>query len=210
MNGNGCDGSIESGVSTGKISCRKVCSIAARSAFERSAASTMTMPFSESSLRSSRSCSCCFDASFAVSETISISCSAGESPSGLGVVTPSRTCPLRPAARTMKNSSRFAAEIERKRSRSSSGCFSFSASSSTRRLKLSQESSRLMKRSGLPRSSKASGETAGVLASAIGRSAGDLNSRFIYASAPFQRLNAIIGRIHENYMTVNCAIITRR
>jgi hypothetical protein len=49
----------------------------------------------------------------------------------------------------MKNSSRLLAEIERNRSRSSTGWFSFSASSSTRRLKCSQESSRLMNRSGL-------------------------------------------------------------
>ena len=49
----------------------------------------------------------------------------------------------------MKNSSRLFAEMDRKRSRSRTGWFSFSASSSTRRLKCSQESSRLMNRSGL-------------------------------------------------------------
>ncbi len=63
-------------------------------------------------------------------------------------VRPERTCPRRPATRTMKNSSRLLAEIERKRSCSSSGWLRFDASSNTRRLKCSQDSSRLKKRSG--------------------------------------------------------------
>ena len=49
------------------------------------------------------------------------SCSVGVSPSGLCVRMPSRICALRPATRTMKNSSRLLAEIDRKRTRSSSG-----------------------------------------------------------------------------------------
>ena len=48
----------------------------------------------------------------------------------------------------MKNSSRLLAEIARNRSLSSSGCASLDASSRTRRLKLSQDSSRLTKRFG--------------------------------------------------------------
>ena len=61
---------------------------------------------------------------------------------------PASTCPTRPATRTMKNSSRLLAEIDRKRSRSSSGWPRLSASSSTRRLNSSHDSSRLMNRSG--------------------------------------------------------------
>ena len=41
---------------------------------------------------------------------------------------------LRPATRTMKNSSRLSAEIDRKRSLSSSGCLELRASSRTRQL----------------------------------------------------------------------------
>ena len=74
---------------------------------------------------------------------------SGVSPSGLLSAMPARTWPLRPATRTMKNSSRLLAEIERNRTFSNSGCWGFSASSSTRRLKCSQDSSRLMNRSGL-------------------------------------------------------------
>ena len=53
------------------------------------------------------------------------SCSAGVRPSGLRVVMPARTWPLRPATRTMKNSSRLLAEIDRKRTRSNSGWLAF-------------------------------------------------------------------------------------
>jgi hypothetical protein len=53
---------------------------------------------------------------------------------GLRIVMPWRTCPSRPATRTMKNSSRLLAEIDRKRTRSSSGWAVFSVSSSTRLL----------------------------------------------------------------------------
>ncbi len=49
---------------------------------------------------------------------------------------------LRPATRTMKNSSRLLVKIARKRARSSRGRLSSSASSSTRSLKRSHDSSR--------------------------------------------------------------------
>ncbi len=49
------------------------------------------------------------------------SCSAGDRPSSDTSVMPACTWPTRPATRTMKNSSRLLAEIDRKRSRSSSG-----------------------------------------------------------------------------------------
>jgi hypothetical protein len=74
---------------------------------------------------------------------------AGDRPSGERLVMPSRTCPSSPATRTMKNSSRLAAEIDRNRIRSSSGWLTLSVSSSTRRLNWSQENSRLTNRSGL-------------------------------------------------------------
>ncbi len=61
---------------------------------------------------------------------------------------PASTWPTRPATRTMKNSSRLSAEIERKRSRSSRGWLRLLDSSSTRRLNSSHDNSRLMKRSG--------------------------------------------------------------
>src|ERR1700681_4245295 len=77
------------------------------------------------------------------------SCSAGVKPSGLLSTMPARSAAPRPATRTMKNSSRLAAEIERNLIRSSSGWPRLADSSNTRRLKFSQDSSRLMKRSGL-------------------------------------------------------------
>ena len=89
------------------------------------------------------------------------SCSAGVKPSGLFVPMPARTCARRPATRTMKNSSRLFAEIDRNRSRSSSGCSRLADSSRTRRLKLSQDSSRLMNRSGLEASADAACRSAG-------------------------------------------------
>ena len=49
---------------------------------------------------------------------------------------------IRQATRTMKNSSRLVAKIDRNLTRSSSGTVSSSASSSTRSLNLSQLSSR--------------------------------------------------------------------
>src|SRR6516162_5928164 len=82
------------------------------------------------------------------------SCSAGVSPSGLLIAMPARNWPLRPATRTMKNSSRLLAEIERNRTRSSKGWASLADSSRTRRLNCSHDNSRLMNRSGLAMSSK--------------------------------------------------------
>ncbi len=109
----------------------------------------MTTPTSAISLRSSRQRACWSWLSEATASSIRAICWRGVRPSWLIVSTPSRSWPLRPATRTMKNSSRLFAEIDRKRSRSSSGWLGFSASSSTRRLKPSQDSSRLTKRSEL-------------------------------------------------------------
>src|SRR3546814_15552595 len=71
-----------------------------------------------------------------------------DDPSADGSSIPWSCCPLSPATRTMKNSSRLLPEIDRKRSRSSSGCAGLRASSITRRLTASHDSSRLKKRSG--------------------------------------------------------------
>ena len=99
--------------------------------------------------RRSRQIACWSVASFETVSLMRTSCSAGVRPSGLRSVMPSRTWALMPATRTMKNSSRLLAEIDRNRTRSSAGWPGLTDSSSTRRLKCSQESSRLMKRSGL-------------------------------------------------------------
>src|SRR5207245_5543863 len=69
---------------------------------------------------------------------------AGSMPSAGVSLTPPSSCCLRPATRTMKNSSRFEATMVKNFSRSNSGSCASQASSSTRRLKLSHDSSRLM------------------------------------------------------------------
>ena len=72
---------------------------------------------------------------------------AASGPLAARTATPAAIRRLRPATRTMKNSSRLLAKIARKRARSSSGRSGSSASSRTRWLKRSQESSRSMNRS---------------------------------------------------------------
>ena len=72
---------------------------------------------------------------------------SGSSPEAARTATPAAIRRLRPATRTMKNSSRLLVKIARKRTRSSSGSAGSSASSSTRWLKRSQDSSRSRKRS---------------------------------------------------------------
>ena len=91
---------------------------------------------------------CCEATSAATRSLIRSSCSAGVRPSSEISATPESTWPTRPATRTMKNSSRLLAEIDRNRSRSSSGWLGLAASSKTRRLNSSHDNSRLMNRSG--------------------------------------------------------------
>ena len=67
----------------------------------------------------------------------------GVRPSGERTASPARPGPIRPATRTMKNSSRFDEKIAQNFTRSSSGSSRSAASSSTRALKSSHESSRL-------------------------------------------------------------------
>ena len=107
---------------------------------------------------------------------------------------PERTWPRRPATRTMKNSSRLFAEIDRKRSCSSSGWLRLDASSSTRRLNCSQDSSRLMKRCGnrrraAPSSSMSGGGFGGRLAgrsSTLPTSSASLHGDLCRLRAPFR------------------------
>ena len=90
--------------------------------------STRTMPLLEQRGRAARSQRVCWSLCQRGHRLAQIraSCSARAcSPSGLRCVMPSRTWPARPATRTMKNSSRLLAEIDRKRSRSSSGWLRF-------------------------------------------------------------------------------------
>ena len=75
------------------------------------------------------------------------STSRGSRPEAAGTATPAAMRRLRPATRTMKNSSRLVAKIARNRTRSSSGRSVSSASSSTRVLKCSHDSSRSRNRS---------------------------------------------------------------
>src|SRR5207247_676934 len=126
------------------------------------------------------------------------SCSAGVSPSGLLTAMPARSWPLRPATRTMKNSSRLLAEIDRNRTRSSRGWASFAASSSTRRLNWSHDNSRLMNRSGLAISSKTGAASA---LAAIGSTPA---SSFITMTLPRSAMDqaadeeCVVGRRHGN------------
>ena len=111
---------------------------------------------------------------------------------GFASAMPARTCPLRPATRTMKNSSRLLAEIERKRTFSNSGCWGFSASSSTRRLKCSQDSSRLINRSGLrARSGPIRRRRAAVSAMA---------EQFLFQN---RGLCSVDHDVHDRYMTAH-------
>ena len=161
MNGNGCAGSTASGVSNGNTWARKWSSSQAFSALPTSGPSTSTMPAWASAARSSRHCVCWSCTSSTTASAMRTSCSAGVSPSGLLVPMPARTCARRPATRTMKNSSRLFAEIDRNFNRSSSGWPRLADSSRTRRLKLSHDSSRLMKRSGLEARADAAWRSAG-------------------------------------------------
>ena len=157
MNGNGWAGSTAIGVSTGKISSRNSRCRYFTWSGDRSLASWITTSFSNSSSRSVCQWSCCSSCRCWASVAISSSCSDGVRPSALCLVMPARSWPLRPATRTMKNSSRLLAEIETNRMRSSSGWLGLPASSSTRMLNCSQLTSRLTKRAGLCRSASMSG-----------------------------------------------------
>ena len=142
MKGNGCAGSMARGVKTGKTCFRKYSPSQSTSSVLKSFSVTTEMPAPASSTCRRLHTASCSRMSRALSWATSANCSAGVRPSRLFWVTPLATWPLRPARRTMKNSSRLLADIERKRSRSSTGWRRLLASASTRQLKESQESSR--------------------------------------------------------------------
>src|SRR5579883_2547293 len=109
----------------------------------------------------------------------------------------------------MKNSSRLLAEIDRNFSRSRGGWPRLADSSRTRRLKLSQDSSRLMKRSGLAAS-------AGSIprgSSSVRRVRLDSNARTVaWPRSAMARalLETMIARLRYNSMTTTLKEITRR
>ena len=70
--------------------------------------------------------------------SVLLSSSLGVRPEGMLTGNPAAILRIRPATRTMKNSSRLEAKIARNRTRSSSGVRSSSASSSTRWLNRTQ------------------------------------------------------------------------
>ena len=149
MYGNGCAGSTASGVSTGKTRSlnsflQAFCSSRVRSAHRSSSMSSLASAGTISS-RNSRACRAI---STGVSRQICSRTSRGNSLDADGTATPAAIRRLRPATRTMKNSSRFDAKMARNRTRSSSGTVGSSASSSTRVLKCSHDTSRSRNLSG--------------------------------------------------------------
>ena len=154
MNGNGCAGSIASGVSTGKICPQEVVlqpgplplgDVRAVDQHDRPAwPASGAVRASASAGRSPAP---------RPPRAIRTSCSAGVRPSGLLMVMPSRTWPLQAGDADHEE---FVEVVGRDRQEAQplqQRMASFAASSSTRRLKCSQDSSRLMKRSGLALSS---------------------------------------------------------
>ncbi len=149
MYGNGCAGSTASGVSTGKIWLRNSVKRRACSFSVRSGQRIRWMPSSASA--GEMSCwkqAACRAMSSRERVQMRSSTSRGCRPEAERVATPVAIRRLRPATRTMKNSSRLLAKIARKLARSSSGVVGSSASSSTRSLKASQLRSRSRKRPG--------------------------------------------------------------
>ena len=98
-------------------------------------------------IRFFHSCDCAVVSSSTRSR-IAASPSWGDSPSSERTESPDAAWSIRPATRTMKNSSRLDEKIEQNFTRSSSGVDSSAASSSTRALKSSHESSRLISAGG--------------------------------------------------------------
>ena len=82
MNGNGCAGSIASGVSTGNTRSMNHASSHFTSSADSSSGSHTSMPASRSRPRSSRHTRCCSASSDSARSLISASCCAGVRPSG--------------------------------------------------------------------------------------------------------------------------------
>ena len=148
MYGNGCAGSTASGVRTGNTRSLKSFLQYFCSSRSRSAHRTSSMPLSDSEgTRSSRNSCACRSLSSRDLVQISSRISRGSRPDAARTATPAAIRRLRPATRTMKNSSRLLVKIAANRTRSRSGSWRSSASSRTRWLSRSQDSSRSRKRS---------------------------------------------------------------
>ncbi len=142
--GNGCTGSIAIGVSAGKISLVKYSSSAACSLGPSSLGDTSATPSRRSSGRTTFQIRYCSVVSSCARSLIAASCFCGVMPSAVDSSTSPESCASRPAARTMKNSSRLDAKMARNLARSYSGTRLSSASARTRALNSSHDSSRLM------------------------------------------------------------------
>ena len=149
MYGNGWPGPTPSGVSTGNTSRSNVADSSASSSSSSSATGTMQIPRGVQRLAQVAVQSCDWRSDSSITRSrMSDSTACGVRPSAERTPMPAAACRSSPATRTMKNSSRFDEKIEQKRTRSSSGSAGSAASSSTRALKSSHESSRLISRSG--------------------------------------------------------------
>ena len=95
-------------------------------------------------MRMLRKHKCCSAANSCTRADIAVNASAGVSPSGSLLLSPSNNMALSRATRTIKNSSRLALKIARNFTRSKSGTLSSLASSSTRRLNSNHDNSRLI------------------------------------------------------------------
>ena len=149
MYGKGCAGSTASGVRTGNTrSLNSFLHSFCSSRFRSSQRTTSMFSLPSAGTISSRNSVAWRSISTDVLLQIFSSTSRGSSPDAAGTATPAAMRRLRPATRTMKNSSRLFAKIARNRTRSSSGRSGSSASSRTRSLKCSHDSSRSRNRSG--------------------------------------------------------------
>ena len=148
MYGNGRPGPMASGVRTGKICSRKWRSMPPASA-SASAQVTIRIPFSASAGRMTSVYWREWRRSWALTgSAIPSSVSVGDRPSGPRASIRASTWSWTPATRIMKNSSRLVTKMARNFTRSSSGSDSSSASWSTRSLKSSHDSSRLVNSDG--------------------------------------------------------------
>ena len=136
--GKGCEGSMASGVSAGRISRSKRGDSSVRELSLSCSRARTSMPWAASA-----GSSFCFQQSCWAWTKSRVRCRTEARNSLVAGWLADSSCCIMPATRISKNSSRFELTIERKRTRSRRGTESSSASSRTRRSKLSQLSSRL-------------------------------------------------------------------
>src|SRR4051812_35314776 len=149
MYGNDWPGPTASGVSTGKMSRSHTWRSSSCSSRSSSAIWVTTIRSAASAgRRSSFQMRDCRSLSSSARSCASASACRGVRPSGDCVDTPADASPIRPATRTMKNSSSINEKIEQNLTRSSSGSVGSAASSSTRASYSRNDSSRFSSRSG--------------------------------------------------------------